>query len=34
MVGTIAGDDTVLIVTRDTQTASRIQERLLDYLKV
>src|SRR5688572_6079331 len=34
IVGTIAGDDTVLIITRDTPTASRIQERLLDYLKV
>ena len=33
VVGTIAGDDTVLIVTRDAETASLVRERLLGYLK-
>jgi transcriptional regulator of arginine metabolism len=34
ILGTVAGDDTVLIVSKDAQTASRVQQRLLDYLKV
>jgi transcriptional regulator of arginine metabolism len=33
VVGTIAGDDTVLTVTRDTESASLVQERLLSFLK-
>ncbi len=33
IVGTIAGDDTVLIVTPDTGAASQVGERLLGYLK-
>ena len=32
VVGTIAGDDTVLVVTADTTTAIDVQKRLLEYL--
>ena len=32
VVGTIAGDDTVLIVTGDSQTADQLRSRLLDIL--
>jgi transcriptional regulator of arginine metabolism len=33
VVGTIAGDDTILIITPDTPTAEAIQERLLELLE-
>lgn len=33
VVGTIAGDDTVLVVTPDAGTAQVVQKKLLDYLK-
>lgn len=33
VVGTIAGDDTVLVVTPDAATAERVQSRLLAFLK-
>lgn len=33
VVGTIAGDDTVLVVCPDTATAAHLQQRLLDYLR-
>ncbi|MEJ7605037.1 MAG: ArgR family transcriptional regulator [Bryobacteraceae bacterium] len=34
VVGTIAGDDTVLVVTPDNPTALSLQERLLGYLRL
>lgn len=33
IVGTIAGDDTILIITPDNPTAESIQERLLELLE-
>lgn len=33
VVGTIAGDDTVLVVTPDSAAAHTVQERLLSFLK-
>jgi transcriptional regulator of arginine metabolism len=33
VVGTIAGDDTILIVTPDAATASKIRDRLLEYVE-
>lgn len=33
IVGTIAGDDTVLIVTVDAETAAAVSDRLRDYLQ-
>jgi transcriptional regulator of arginine metabolism len=33
VVGTIAGDDTILVITPDTPTAESIQERLLELLE-
>ena len=33
VVGTIAGDDTVLVVTPDTVSAAMLQDRLLSFLK-
>ena len=33
IVGTIAGDDTILVITPDTPTAEAIQERLLELLE-
>ena len=33
VVGTIAGDDTILVITPDTPTAEAIQERLLELLE-
>jgi transcriptional regulator of arginine metabolism len=33
VVGTIAGDDTVMVVTPDVTTARDLQERLLSYIK-
>jgi len=33
VVGTIAGDDTILLITPDNPTAEGVQERLLDLLE-
>ena len=33
IVGTIAGDDTILVVTHDCEKASLVRERLLGYLR-
>jgi arginine repressor len=33
VVGTIAGDDTILVITPDAPTAEAIQERLLQLLE-
>lgn len=33
VVGTIAGDDTVLVVTPDNHTATELRQRLLKYLE-
>ena len=33
VVGTIAGDDTILIVAPDATTAAKLRERLLGYLE-
>jgi transcriptional regulator of arginine metabolism len=33
VVGTIAGDDTILVITPDTATAQAVRERLLKLLK-
>ncbi len=33
IVGTIAGDDTILIVAPDTATAAKLRERLLGYVQ-
>jgi len=33
VAGTIAGDDTVLIVATDNDTAAKVRQRLLDYLE-
>jgi transcriptional regulator of arginine metabolism len=33
VVGTIAGDDTILVITPDTPTAEAIQEKLLELLE-
>jgi transcriptional regulator of arginine metabolism len=33
IVGTIAGDDTILAIAPDTSTATRIRKKLLDLLK-
>ena len=33
VVGTIAGDDTVLVVAPDTETASRLRKKLLSYVQ-
>ncbi len=33
ILGTIAGDDTVLVILRDAETASRVAARLSDMLK-
>lgn len=33
IVGTIAGDDTILVIAQDTQTASRIHKKFLTLLK-
>jgi arginine repressor len=32
VVGTIAGDDTILVITPDNPTAEAVQERLLELL--
>jgi len=34
VVGTLAGDDTVLVVTPDADSAARLRARLLAYVKV
>ena len=31
MVGTLAGDDTILVIAPDTETATRLRERFLGY---
>src|SRR5207245_10710309 len=33
VVGTIAGDDTILVITPDNETASELRTRLLTYLE-
>jgi len=33
IVGTLAGDDTVLVITPDASAASKLREQLLSYLK-
>jgi transcriptional regulator of arginine metabolism len=33
IVGTIAGDDTVLIIATDTKSATKLRQRLLDFLE-
>ena len=33
VVGTIAGDDTILVITPDTPTGEAVQEKLLDLLE-
>ncbi len=33
ILGTIAGDDTILVITPDTPTGEAVQERLLDLLE-
>jgi transcriptional regulator of arginine metabolism len=33
VVGTIAGDDTVLVISPDTHTAARLQKRLMAFLE-
>jgi transcriptional regulator of arginine metabolism len=33
IVGTLAGDDTILVVAPDTNTAVKLQQRLLRYLR-
>ena len=33
VVGTIAGDDTILVITLDTPTGEAIQEKLLDLVE-
>jgi len=33
VVGTIAGDDTILLITPDNPTAEAVQERLLELLE-
>jgi transcriptional regulator of arginine metabolism len=33
IVGTIAGDDTILVITPDNPTAENVQEKLLDLLE-
>jgi transcriptional regulator of arginine metabolism len=33
VVGTIAGDDTVLVITPDATTARTLQDRLLSFLR-
>jgi transcriptional regulator of arginine metabolism len=33
IVGTLAGDDTVLVITPDVATASKLRERLLAFVK-
>ncbi len=33
VVGTIAGDDTILVVAPDASTASKLRERLLGYVQ-
>jgi transcriptional regulator of arginine metabolism len=33
VVGTIAGDDTVLIIATDTKSATKLRQRLLDFLE-
>ena len=33
MVGTIAGDDTILVIAPDNPTAEAVQEKLLDLLE-
>src|SRR5689334_2254756 len=34
IVGTLAGDDTILIIAPDTSTATRIRKKLLELLKL
>ena len=34
IVGTLAGDDTVLVVAPDTESATKVRQRLLSYVKV
>lgn len=34
VVGTLAGDDTVLVVTPDAASAAKLKERLLSFVKV
>ena len=33
VVGTLAGDDTVLVITPDTEIASKLKQRLLSYVR-
>ena len=33
VVGTIAGDDTILVITPDTPTGEAVQEKLLDLVE-
>jgi len=33
VAGTIAGDDTVLVIATDNQNAAKVRQRLLDYLE-
>jgi transcriptional regulator of arginine metabolism len=33
VVGTIAGDDTILVITTDTPTGESVQEKLLELLE-
>ena len=33
VVGTLAGDDTVLVITPDTQTAVKLRDRLLSFVR-
>ena len=33
VVGTIAGDDTILVIAPDTETAARVRSRFLDMLR-
>jgi len=32
VVGTLAGDDTILVVAPDTQTAAKLREKLLHFI--
>ena len=33
VVGTLAGDDTILVVAPDVQTAGKLREKLLHYIQ-
>jgi len=32
VVGTVAGDDTILVITPDSETAAKLRRRLLDFI--